>query len=363
MKSIPTVLASKDGSCAVKVLAFEGADRIPNRDAVGYYFVLENPEKESVRVGVVFSGTVMMVSPEAYGLPLGPDRTTTFTGFGLAAIGEELDREGVPEQDQNATTIPHIECLSPHFEEWGDRSPATDEEVEKYIQTHLFWAWKLGEESWELGMPDLLRLGQTMADVDRIIQLCDGEEWDVAGREPDAVRIKARNSLLRTMREGERPKMTSGSREGRSASVPDEEPSGFEYVDELRLADLRRLDESRWDLRKLIALCGELNVCYRSQCYHAVAALTRAILDHVPPIFECASFAEVANNYGGGRSFKACMERLQEAGRRIADMHLHQQVRSTESLPTRTQVNFSNELDMLLAEIIRIIEAENGSSA
>ena len=72
---------------------------------------------------------------------------------------------------------------------------------------------------------------------------------------------------------------------------------------------------------------------------------------------------ELTNNYAGGRSLKACLGRLQGSARDIADTHLHQAIRRTESLPTRTQVNFSNDLDMLLAELIRTLEDGGRSSA
>ena len=136
-----------------------------------------------------------------------------------------------------------------------------------------------------------------------------------------------------------------------------ESPAAFVFVDETRISDMRRLEAPRFDLRKLIALCEELNHCYRAQCYHAVAALTRALLDHVPPAFGCATFAEVANNYAGARSFKDCMRRLEDAARKIADSHLHTALRQSEVLPTRVQVNFSNEVDVLLGELIRLLQA------
>ena len=131
-------------------------------------------------------------------------------------------------------------------------------------------------------------------------------------------------------------------------------PSEYTFVDEVRIADLRHTTSSQHDLRKLIALCGELNQCYRSQCYHAVAALTRAVLDHVPPIFGHQNFAAVANRYGS-KSFKDCMTQLETMARKIGDMHLHTQIRERESLPTRTQVNFSQAVDVLLAEIVRLL--------
>jgi hypothetical protein len=49
------------------------------------------------------------------------------------------------------------------------------------------------------------------------------------------------------------------------------------------------------------------------------------------------------------------MRRLEGAARTIADMHLHTPIRAQESLPSRTQVNFSNEIDVLLAEVIRVL--------
>jgi hypothetical protein len=89
----------------------------------------------------------------------------------------------------------------------------------------------------------------------------------------------------------------------------------------------------------------------------AVAMLVRAILDHVPPIFSCKNFAEVSNNYGGGsKSFKQSMANLESSSRKIADSHLHTQIRSKEILPNKTQVNFSNDLDVLLAEIVRLLK-------
>jgi hypothetical protein len=79
-------------------------------------------------------------------------------------------------------------------------------------------------------------------------------------------------------------------------------------------------------------------------------------MDHVPPIFGVSSFAEVASNYGGSRSFKESMSSLASAARKIADAHLHTQIRARESLPTATQVNFAPQLDFLLAEIVRLLK-------
>jgi hypothetical protein len=68
-----------------------------------------------------------------------------------------------------------------------------------------------------------------------------------------------------------------------------------------------------------------------------------------------SAFAEVANNYSGSRSFKESMQHLDLSARKIGDAHLHTQIRTKEILPTATQVNFANDLDVLLAEIVRIL--------
>ncbi len=132
--------------------------------------------------------------------------------------------------------------------------------------------------------------------------------------------------------------------------------SGNIYVDLGRIEELRAIASPSFDLAKLIRLCEELNTCYDNECYFAVAMLTRAILDHVPPIFGCKNFTEVANNYGGSKSFKECMEHLANSSKKIGDAHLHVQIRSKETLPNQTQVNFSSDLDVLLAEVVRILK-------
>jgi hypothetical protein len=126
------------------------------------------------------------------------------------------------------------------------------------------------------------------------------------------------------------------------------------FIAEERLADLRRLNSSKFDFSKLIRLCEEINGCAAQKFYFATGALTRAILDHVPPVFGCRTFAEVANNYSGSRSFKDAMENLEKSARKIGDSYLHTQIRGAETLPVYQQVNCSSLVDLLLSEILRI---------
>jgi len=130
----------------------------------------------------------------------------------------------------------------------------------------------------------------------------------------------------------------------------------IDFVDQARIIEIRAITTSQFDLTKLIVLCDELNKCYNNQSYFAVAMLTRAILDHIPPILECKSFSEVSNNYKGNKSFKEAMQHLENSSRKIADTFLHGQIRNKETLPNKTQVNFSSDLDLLLSEVVRLLK-------
>ena len=129
-----------------------------------------------------------------------------------------------------------------------------------------------------------------------------------------------------------------------------------DYVHTDRMEELRQVSSDKFDLCKLLRFCEELNECYRTGNILSIIMLTRALIDHVPPIFECKSFNEVANNYSGTKSFKESMERLNASSRKIADQHLHTPIRKSESIPTMNQADFSNDVDVLLAEVYRILK-------
>lgn len=128
------------------------------------------------------------------------------------------------------------------------------------------------------------------------------------------------------------------------------------YVNPNRIQELSNIQNAQFDLTKLIRMCEELNICYSRGAILAVAMLVRAILDHVPPIFNQTSFNQVANNYGGAKSFKESMLNLGKSSRKIADSYLHIQIRSKEALPNKTQIDFRNDIDVLLQEIVRILK-------
>ena len=128
------------------------------------------------------------------------------------------------------------------------------------------------------------------------------------------------------------------------------------YVSPLRLAEVRALSTANWDVARLVRLMEELNNAYAHRCYMSVAMLVRTIADHVPPAFNCKAFTEIANNYQGAKSFRGSMQHLDGSLRNIADAHLHVQIRRSETLPNEAQVDFRADLDVLLAEFVRLLQ-------
>ncbi len=124
-------------------------------------------------------------------------------------------------------------------------------------------------------------------------------------------------------------------------------------VSEERIAQLRTLPPRSFDFSRLIRICEELNVTFEARCYLATSALIRTLLNHVPPVFGEKAFEQVVSQHGD-KSFKEVMEHLQNGARKIADSNLHGPIRKTETLPTETQVGFAPQLDVLLAEVIRL---------
>ncbi|WP_324134056.1 hypothetical protein [Bosea sp. (in: a-proteobacteria)] len=125
------------------------------------------------------------------------------------------------------------------------------------------------------------------------------------------------------------------------------------YVEPIRLAQLANAQSPNWDFSRLIQLCKELNVAHQNDCHISVIVLLRVIADHVPPIFGHRNFADFVAQTTIGNSFKKSMTYLHGSMRNIADQHIHHQISKKEVLPTSTQVDFRQQLDLLLAEVVR----------
>jgi len=128
------------------------------------------------------------------------------------------------------------------------------------------------------------------------------------------------------------------------------------YINLGRIRELKTIKNKDFDLAKLIRFCEEINISHANSAYLSCGMLVRSVIDHVPPIFGAGTFSEVENNYKGSKSFKESMKHLNASSRKIADQYLHTQIRNKEVLPNETQTDFSNDMDVLLAEIYRILK-------
>jgi hypothetical protein len=134
--------------------------------------------------------------------------------------------------------------------------------------------------------------------------------------------------------------------------VDESDNGGHKFINQGRIDELKQINSNDFDLSRLVRICEELNTNYINKSYISVILLTRTIIDHVPPIFGQKTFGEVYGNYGT-RSFKEHMSHLDKSMRKIADSYLHTHIRKRETIPTINQVNFSQDIDVLLAEICR----------
>jgi hypothetical protein len=117
------------------------------------------------------------------------------------------------------------------------------------------------------------------------------------------------------------------------------------YIDLQVIASLEAgADARRFDHSKLLRLIGELNDNYGRGNAYAAHALLRAILDHIPPMLGCATFAGVASNYRWSRTDKGYVQKFLDF-RIQADDVLHRQISrrpdllGLDDMPARACVN------------------------
>ena len=123
------------------------------------------------------------------------------------------------------------------------------------------------------------------------------------------------------------------------------------FLDADVLIKLKAVRSSRLDTTKLVKMCEELNDAYGRGNYISSTLLLRAIINHVPPVFEASKFSEVVAS--SGRSVKAILGRLNDEVRPIGDPHTHFLMRRTEQLPTKNQIEpYKASFEVLIQEVI-----------
>jgi hypothetical protein len=123
------------------------------------------------------------------------------------------------------------------------------------------------------------------------------------------------------------------------------------FLDHEALARLKAVESGRLDCSKLIRMCEELNDAYSRANFISATLLIKAIMNHVPPVFHVETFAQVVAN--AGRSVKSILGRLENEARPVADLHTHIQMRTSESLPSKNQLEpYKAAFEVLIHQII-----------
>lgn len=123
------------------------------------------------------------------------------------------------------------------------------------------------------------------------------------------------------------------------------------------LMGLKASPKRKFDAIKLVKMCEELNDAYARGNYITSVLLLRAVMNHVPPIFEVKSFREVVAQ--SGRSLKSVLGRLEDEARPIADLHTHMTIRKSEHIPTKNQIEpYKAPFEILIAEVVARLEVD-----
>lgn len=132
-----------------------------------------------------------------------------------------------------------------------------------------------------------------------------------------------------------------------------QENSASTFISLDRINDLYEV-KSVFDCSRLIRYCEEINDNYEKGNYASVGFLARAIVDHVPPIFNQNSFSSVAAQIPGERhtSFKKSCDRLDKSLKNIVDRSIHKQIDAVSIPPFKEEIDFSNDLNTLLARVV-----------
>jgi hypothetical protein len=132
-----------------------------------------------------------------------------------------------------------------------------------------------------------------------------------------------------------------------------------EFIDSAIVARLASNGSHAFNLEKLVRFAVELNENYSRRNYLSCALLIRAIINHVPAIFDCRTFSQVVA--GSGRSVKAILGQLEEGARDIGDLHTHEIIDGYSTPPTKHQIEpYKPAVEVLFKEIERRIGQNAG---
>ncbi len=117
---------------------------------------------------------------------------------------------------------------------------------------------------------------------------------------------------------------------------------------------LKKINSKDFDLSRLIRYCEQINDNYSSGNFESVAFLSRALIQHVPPIFGQPNFESVGSQAASGKdtSFKRNCIHLQTSLKHIVDDLIHAAITKKQIPISSEEIDFSQDLNRLIREII-----------
>lgn len=134
------------------------------------------------------------------------------------------------------------------------------------------------------------------------------------------------------------------------------------FVSKEIISKLNAHSSKEFDTGRLVRLCEELNSSYSLGNFHACIALTRTILNHVPPIFGQRNFVSVVSKFPNKGSIKQQLEKLEKSTRKIADVILHEAIQERIAPLNEVSIDCKQDLDTLLRECVRKLESLEDST-
>lgn len=115
---------------------------------------------------------------------------------------------------------------------------------------------------------------------------------------------------------------------------------------------------NKFSYKKLIRLLNELNISHTAGYPYSSAALIRAVLDHIPPLFNKLLFEDVVNGYSWGKTDLAYMKQLLDF-RKEGDDALHRPISEDEDLLDIDSIPGKMRLNRLLQEGLKTSDNAN----
>ncbi|SEB31625.1 hypothetical protein SAMN04490357_0185 [Streptomyces misionensis] len=141
---------------------------------------------------------------------------------------------------------------------------------------------------------------------------------------------------------------------------PEPEPAEHErapYIDPALLDDLEdAAKQTTWKVHKLLDLARELNANHEAGHPYASAALVRAILDHIPPVFGFREYKQLASQYvfAVRRTDGAHAKKLLDF-RDIADDALHRPISPNVPVIQMGDLPEPARLNAILQELVAVL--------